>query len=226
MQLSYYHTGSSRSALPPCTPSSLGCHFHLWLMRFSSLKPHPQCVNWSCSRGNRERSSSGGPGTEDTRAENPSWWWWKMNGTGERGDRKLRKGKVEEEKTIRVWTVWSWGMQQEAEVAEWKRRATKRTPKSEGMWGRRKRKGGEEGGGREKKMWTIFGCLKSNVTHMPGHSCYQMTEYKIKIQAQIQELDYHWYTLFITRNKHLTSGQQTAWKLLPYGFEFLETQEG
>lgn len=151
MQLSYYHTGSSRSALPPCTPSSLGCHFHPWLTRFSILKPHPQCVNWSCSRGNRERSSSGGPGTEDTQAENPSWWWRKMNGTGGRGDRKLRRGKVEEEKTIRVWTVWSWGMQQEAEVAEWKRRATKRTPKKWRNVGRRKRKGGEEGGGREKK---------------------------------------------------------------------------
>lgn len=45
----------------------------------------------------------------------------------------------------------------------------------------------------------LFVCL--------SHRCYQMTKYRIRIQAQIhesQELEYHWYTLFKNKNKSLS----------------------
>lgn len=67
-----------------------------------------------------------------------------MNGTRRRGDSRRRKDKVEEAKTIRK------------EMAEWKRRTTKRNPKSEGSVGSRERKG-REGGGREKKCKQSLG---------------------------------------------------------------------
>jgi len=68
-----------------------------------------------------------------------------MNGTGGRGDSRMRKDKVEEAKTIRK------------EMAEWKRRTMKRKPKSEGSVGSRERKGREGGGGRGKKCKQSLG---------------------------------------------------------------------